>query len=569
MPGAGGSIPTDDSLPEFHAVLKRGAIALILSLATALSGCTKLGTTGNAPALHPWTEAGTVRIGLYEEPDTLNPVISSMAFASDVFQLIFDGLIRYDGKGHAIPDLARELPTFANGGISRDGRTITYHLMPHVLWSDGVPLTAADVRFTWQQIMKPQNNTVSRDGYDRIERIDTPDPQTVRIVLREAYPPALYLFRDLIQGAIVPKHVLDGTPNINNVPFNQHPIGSGPYLLRAWTHGSEMRFDANPAYFRGAPKIAHVVVKFVPDQNTLVSELSTHDIDLYYDVSLQQIARIRTFSDIAIATTSSLHWEHLAFNTTHPPLDERAVRVALCRSIDENAIYAKIYHALGREAPTHFNPDTGWGDPAIRPYPFDPRAAAAELDAAGWKLGADGIRSRNGRRLAFSISSITGVKQRESIEVFLQSAWHAIGAEVDVKNYPAPIFFAPAAAGGMLFGGKTDVDLYTSLDSWPDPDDSLYVSPAQTPPNGQNVSFYRNPEIARLQQAGLATYDPAARRAVYRRISHILIDDVPEYVLDFLPEIDAYNDDLHGVTPAPIGSDLWNVADWTISPARP
>jgi peptide/nickel transport system substrate-binding protein len=548
------------------AVFKACAFALILVL---LAGCTKVYTTGARPALHPWTRPDTVRIGLYEEPDTLNPVTSSMAFASDVFQLIFDGLIRYDGQGHAIPDLARELPTFANGGISRDGRTITYHLMPNVRWSDGAPLTSADVRFTWQQIMKPANNTVSRDGYDRIERIDTPDPTTVRIVLRAPYPPAVFLFRDLNQGSILPKHILDGTANINTTPFNQRPVGSGPYLLSSWSHGSEMRFDANPAYFRGAPKIAHVVVKFVPDQNTLVAELSTHDVDLYYDVSLQQIERVRAFPNITIATTSSLHWEHLAFNTTHPPLDERAVRVALCRAFDEDAIYAKIYHSLGREAPTHFNPDSGWGDPTIRPYPYDPRKAAAGLDAAGWKLGPDGIRVKGGQRLAFSISSITGVKQRESIELFLQSAWHAIGADVSVKNYPAPIFFAPAAAGGLLYGGKTDVDLYTSLDSWPDPDDSIYISPDDTPPNGQNVSFYRNPEIARLERAGLSTYDPAARKAVYRRISRILIEDVPEYVLDFLPEIDASNDDLHGVKPAPIGSDLWNIADWTISPAHP
>jgi peptide/nickel transport system substrate-binding protein len=532
-----------------------------------LSACTKLGTTSSAPALHPWTKPDTVRIGLYEEPDTLNPVTGTMAFASDVFQLIFDGLIRYDDKGHAIPDLARELPTAANGGISPDGRTITYHLVPNARWSDGVPVTSADVKFTWQQIMKPANNTVTRDGYDRVAGIDTPDATTVRIHLREPYPPVLYLFRDLNQGAILPKHILDRTANINNVPFNQAPVGSGPYVLRGWTHGSDMRFDANPRYFRGAPKIAHVIVKFVPDQNTLVAELSTHDIDLYYDVSLQQIKRVRAFSDIAIAETASRHWEHLAFNTSHPPLDEREVRVALCRAFDEDAIFAKIYHSLGRVAPTHFNPESGWGDPALRPYPYDPRAAAAELDAAGWKPGPDGIRVKNGQRLAFSISSITGVKQRESIELFLQSAWHAAGAEVSVKNYPAAIFFAPAAAGGILFGGKTDIALYTSLDTWPDPDDSHDIGPSQTPPNGLNVSFYRNPEIARLESAGLATYDPAARAADYRRIADILYRDVPEYVLDYLPEIDAFNDDLHGVKPVPIGSDLWNVADWTIAPA--
>ena len=537
-----------------------------IALACALCSCTKLGggTPGNA-ALHPWTTPDTVRIGLWEEPDTLNPVIGSMAFSSDVFQLIFDGLIRYDERGRPIPDLARELPTFANGGISRDAKVITYHLMPNARWSDGVPLTAGDVIFTWQQLMNPANLATTRDGYDRIARMDAPDPHTVRMFFNRPYPPALFLFRDGILGAIVPKHILAGNADINRVPFNAAPIGSGPYVLRSWLRGSEMRFDVNPYYFRRPPKIPHVVLKFVPDQNTLVSELHAHELDLYYGVSLAQVARVRALDGYNVATTSSLHWEHLAFNTSRPPLDDRFVRLALCYAIDEGSIFAKIYHGLGRAAPTHFNPDFGWGDPAIRHYPFDPAKAAALLEAAGWKRGADGVRSKSGNRLAFSISTVAGVKQRESIEVLLLNAWDAIGAEVTIKNFPGATLFAPAGAGGMLYGGKTDIALYTTENLTPDPDDTAYISPSQVAPIGQNVSRYRNAEIGRLQEAGLATFDETARRRSYRQIQQILIANVPEYVLDFLPEITAANVDLHGVRPVPIGSDLSNIADWTFA----
>jgi peptide/nickel transport system substrate-binding protein len=540
-----------------------------IALAGVLFGCTKLGTgTPGTAALHPWTTPDTVRIGLYEEPDTLNPVIGSMAFSSDVFQLIFDGLIRYDERGRPVPDLARELPTFANGGISHDAKVITYHLMPNARWSDGVPLTADDVIFTWQQLMNPANLTTTRDGYDRITRMEEPDLHTVRMFFKRPYPPALFLFRDGILGGIVPKHILAGNADINRVPFNARPIGSGPYVLRSWQRGSEMRFDVNPYYFRRRPKIPHVVLKFVPDQNTLVSQLHAHELDLYYGISLAQIARVRELDGFRIATTSSLHWEHLAFNTSRPPLDDRAVRLALCRAIDEDAIFAKIYHGLGRKAPTHFNPDFGWGDPNVRHYPFDPVKAAALLESAGWKRGADGVRVKNGTRLAFSISTVAGVKQRESIEVLLLNAWDAIGAEVTVKNFPGATLFAPAGAGGMLYGGKTDVALYTTENLTPDPDDTAYISPNEIPPEGQNTSFYRNTEIGRLQQAGLATFDPAARNRAYRQIQRILIDNVPEYVLDFLPEITAASVDLQGVRPVPIGSDLSNIADWTFAPAR-
>jgi ABC-type transport system substrate-binding protein len=115
----------------------------------------------------------------------------------------------------------------------------------------------------------------------------------------------------------------------------------------------------------------------------------------------------------------------------------------------------------------------------------------------------------------------------------------------------------------MLYGGKTDVSLFTWENVTPDPNDVNYISPDEFPPKGQNVTFYRNLEIGQLQRAGLATYDVPKRRVIYRRIQRILIAEVPEYVLDFLPEITASNVDLQGVRPEPIGSDLWNIADWS------
>jgi peptide/nickel transport system substrate-binding protein len=531
----------------------------------ALHACTRVGTAGTgAAALHPWTRPDTVRIGMYEEPDTLNPVIGNMAFASDVFQLIFDGLIRYDDRGRPIPDLARELPSLQNGGISRDGKTITYHLVRNARWHDGVPLTAADVIFTWHQIMNPANVTPSTVGYDRVVKIDAPDLYTVRLHLNGPYPPALYLFRDLNIGAIIPKHILQGNANINRVPFNARPLGSGPYRFVGWQHGGGMEFDANPAYFRGAPKIKHVTVKFIHDQNTLLSELRTHEIDFYYDLPASQLDEIKTIPGVRVATTSTLHWEHLNFNTQRPPLDDVVVRRALCMAVDEPLLHHKIYRDLGTMAPVHFNPDFGWADPSIHYYPHDPKAAAALLDADGWKLAADGVRYREGKPLAFSISTVAGVKEREAIEVLLQQWWHALGADVSVKNFPAATLFAPKGAGGLLDNGKTDVAIFTWQDTTPDPDDESFIGPHRFPPIGQNVSFFRNEDIGRWEEEALQSYDPLVRLPYYLKIQRVLIDQVPEYVLDWLPENAAYNSDLKGVRPVPIGSDLWNIADWRL-----
>ncbi|MBV9647540.1 MAG: peptide ABC transporter substrate-binding protein [Candidatus Eremiobacteraeota bacterium] len=529
----------------------------------ALCACTRIESASNT-ARHPWTVPDTLRVGAYEEPDNLNPAVTSMSFSSDVFQLIYDGLIRYDDKGDPVPDLATEVPTQQNGGISKDGTTLTYHLAPNARWQDGVPLTADDVVFTYQALMNPANNVPTRIGYDRITRVEAPDPHTVRVVLKQPYAPAQFLFRDLAQGAIMPKHLLAHYADVNQVPFNTNPIGSGPYRLTGWRHGSELIFDANPEYFRGPPKIKHIVWRFINDQNTLLSQLRTHEIDLDYGVPPYLVSQVQKMDGIRTVDTSTLHWEHIVFNVRHSPLDERTVRLALVYAMDERAIFTKIYHGLGRPWPTDQNPDYGWSDPSLDYYPHDPKKAGEILDAAGWRLGSDGFRYKNGRRLAFSISTVAGVKPREAIEVLLQSEWRDVGVDLTVKNYPAQVLFAPVGAGGLLYGGKTDAAIFTWNNSTPDPDDESFIGPNMFPPKGQNMMFYANERLGRDQQAALRVYDRAKRKPYYIDIQRIILHDVPEYTFDWEPEIDAINVDLKGVRPAPVGSDFWNIADWQL-----
>jgi peptide/nickel transport system substrate-binding protein len=505
-----------------------------------------------------------VRIGMWEEPHTLDPIISTMSFEDDVFQLEYDGLIRYDGHAQAVPDLARAVPSLANGGISHDGKTLTWHLLPNVTWHDGAPLTAADVVYTWHQIMNPANNTIERVGYDRIASIETPDPLTVRVHLRAAYAPAVYLFANGSVGAIVPQHLYAKYASLNATPFDTRPVGSGPYIFKSWSHGGQMEFDANPHYFRGAPKIAHVIVKFIPDQNTLMNALRAHDVDLYYLVSAMQAGVVRTIPDTTFLNVASLNWEHLTFNTQRAALADVRVRLALCYGFDQMLVERSIYHGLGGYAPTDISPGAPEADPAIHYYPYDPKKAAALLDAAGWKLGADGVRRKGGQSLSFAISTVAGVKLRENLEVVLQRAWKAIGADVTVKNYPASLFFAPRSENGPLYGGHTDVAIYTSSHSWPDPDDENSLAPDRLPPAGENTSFFQNAELGRLIAAGLATYDVKVRIPIYRRIAQIEIANVPEYTLNWEPQIMAASDDLHGLVPNPVGSNLWNIAAWTI-----
>jgi ABC-type transport system substrate-binding protein len=148
--------------------------------------------------------------------------------------------------------------------------------------------------------------------------------------------------------------------------------------------------------------------------------------------------------------------------------------------------------------------------------------------------------------------------------VMLQSEWREIGVSLVVKNYPAQILFAPAGAGGLLYGGKTDIAIFTWANTTPDPDDESYISPDRFPPAGQNVTFFADDRIRRDQVAALRTYDPNERRPYYFDIQRIILENVPEYNFNWLPEIEAANVDLHGLRPPPVGSDFWNIAGWTL-----
>jgi peptide/nickel transport system substrate-binding protein len=187
------------------------ALALVL-LSILTSGCTKIQTsTSLSSTSNPWTVHGILRVGSYEDLDSLNPIVSTQAFVTDVDQMVFSGLIDYDEHGNPVPDVALEVPTTANGGISRDGKTITYHLRRGVKFTDGVPLTSADVKYTWEQIVNPSNNVGYRYPYDQVVSVDTPDDYTVIVHLRAPLASFVAAFmRNGVIGSIVPRHVLSG-----------------------------------------------------------------------------------------------------------------------------------------------------------------------------------------------------------------------------------------------------------------------------------------------------------------------------------------------------------------------
>jgi peptide/nickel transport system substrate-binding protein len=241
------------SVPRRKTLTAALRLFVCLLACSSMAGCVKVGENVGGPTS---STSGVLRIGSSEDLDSLNPVLSDELFVTDVCQFIYSGLIDYDDRGQAVPDVALAIPTQANGLISRDGRIVTYHLRHGVKFSDGVALTSADVKFTYDQIMNPRNNVPYRQPYDDVTAIDTPDPYTVVVHLNEPSAPFVGTFmHNGIVGSIMPKHLLDTFTDLDHVDFNNHPVGSGPFVVKSWQPGSLLDLTANPLYWRGPPRL--------------------------------------------------------------------------------------------------------------------------------------------------------------------------------------------------------------------------------------------------------------------------------------------------------------------------
>ena len=540
------------------AALARGALLAAL----VAGGCNRVagGAADGAHARHAWTLPGHLRIGTTDEPDNLNPMYAHTDATDQVDALIFAPVFRYDVHGELVPELVTAVPSYANGGISKDSKTLVLHWRHGVVWSDGAPLTARDLAFTWRAVLNPANNVKARYGWDDIAAIDVPDDFTAIVRLKRpsanvlgilgggggsAYPP-------------LPEHLLGKLAELNDAPFNAHPISSGPFILRDWLHGSSLEFAANPRYWRGAPKLQAVSLKVVPNPDSLFAQLQTHEIDVLPNVPENMVGRLSGLEGINVATHLSANWRRLAINCARPALDDARVRLALAEAIDWDRLNATVYHGLNARATSDIPPDS-WAAPHIPFYKHDPAAAARLLDAAGWQPGPGGIRLRAGRPLRLVISA-TNKPGNEQAEVEMQQEVRPLGVDLQIKNYPASYLFAQ---DGPLYGGRYDLEW--SIDtSGPDPDNQGNWSADFIPPRGANTSFLRDALITRTSDEALRTFDRARRKALYQIEEERIHEVAPAVFFYWERARAAYNSDLHGYKPAEYITDNWNSWEWTI-----
>lgn len=524
------------------------------------AGCTKTNTAQGLGGRNAWTIPGTLRIGIPDEPDSLNPMFAHTAEADEVDELIYAPLFRYDQNGEFYPELATALPTYANGGITKDNRTITVHLRKGVTWADGAPLTAKDWRFTWRAVMNDRNNTKLRYGWDNIAAVMLPDDYTIVIKLK--VPDAGFLGNLATGGAAyppLPEHLLGKLPDLNRATFNHAPLSSGPYILERWNHGASLEFGANPRYWRGRPKLDSVVLKVIPSVDTLFAQLLSHEIDVYPGVDENQIDRIRHLPGVVAQERLVANWRHLEFNTRQPELSDRRVRLAIAEAVDWDRINRTIYRGINVRAHSDIFPQS-WAAPKIPLYRYDPNDSKALLARAGWVMGPDGVLHKGNLAMHVTISTGTNKQANEHAEVQMQADLKPLGIDLEIKNYPVSLLFAQ---NGPLYSGHYYMSWSIATNA-ADPDNEGSWSAQFMPPKGANTSFIDDPLITRLSHQAKQTFDRTRRKALYQKEEERIHELVPAVFLYWENQYSAWNSDVRNYKPAPFIANNWNSWQWKI-----
>ncbi len=510
-------------------------VAVVLLI--ALAGCARVGTTGGSEKLSPFANPHSLIIadGTGDIP-SLNPHLFTETTLADIAELTMAYLARYDRDNKPAPELATIIPTQTNGGISKDGKTITWHLRRGVKWSDGVPFNADDVVFSTKAVLNPANNEVGRDGWNLISKVDEPDKYTVVYHLTKPYASYLPTFFGTAGAnpCILPQHLLGNLPNINHAAYNAKPVGIGPFRVVQWRRGDAVEMEANPYYWRGQPKLKHITFRLIPSFDTTLTALQTGEVNLWPVISSAYIDRLKAISTLQTIVQDSYYFTHIDFQVKRSIVSDPLVREAIRYAIDRPEQIRKINHGYGIAQESMIPPSNPLHPTDIPSFGYDPAKAMQLLERDGWKPGPGGIRIRNGTRLSLTFPYYTGSSSADQIVELVRQQLKAVGVEVQTRKYAPALFFAPVQDNGIVYSGKYDMTTY-SWSADPNGDLSNIYECNQIPPNGQNAIRYCNPELDKLLEQYKRTYDFEQHKKILDREVKLILGDVPT-IVTYIPQ---------------------------------
>ncbi|KUO96330.1 peptide ABC transporter substrate-binding protein [Ferroacidibacillus organovorans] len=535
-----------------------------ITLAATLASSVLLGgnllTTVAAHAATPSSQ-GAIIDGLFEEPANLNPILGPDQTFSDIVETsMFSNLFTVTPNNQLVPNLATVVPTIANGGISKNGLTYTFHLKPNAKWSNGQPVTSKDVWITYKIITNPLVNAVSTLGWTDVASFHTVNPKTFVIHLKKPDPSFIdNVFSGNLPG-ILPYSVFGkmSPKNVNTATFNHAPtVSDGPFKFVSWVPGASITVTANPYWYGPKPKSKEIIFKIIPSQDTLLTNAQAHALNVWYFDPIEAVPQIQAIPGATLHFANQPSFEMAVVNLKNPILDNVKVRQALEMAINRQAIVQDIWKGHAKLLAAD-QPAMAWSyNPNLKPYPYNPTEAKTLLAQAGWKMGSNGYLQKNGKTFRLVYSTTAGNAYREATERLLQFWLKQVGIQLVIRNYPANEFFGtvlPSGKGWDLgefeYGDSTDptfgpYQLFTSM-------------------GAQNFGQYNNPQVDKLfaQQSVLTSL--AQRKAIMNKVEAIFHQQLPALWFYAPQQIDT-TIGMTGYVPNPWGVDTWNCYDWALT----
>jgi peptide/nickel transport system substrate-binding protein len=537
-------------------------IFVIVSL--MLAGCAQTGQQQVAEqkvATFIWTQ----------EFDSLNPLYSNMWFSIVTHQLWNAWAWEFDENNEAFPKLVTEIPSFENGGITEDGKTITMKLRQDLKWSDGTALSSKDFLFTYNMAVDPKNTVASTYPYENVETMEAPDDYTVVINFTDPFAP----WAATLWHGILPAHILqpiyDADGTIDNAEWNSNPtVGCGPYVLAEWETASFARFVRNENYWGESPIIDEIFMRFVPDDASQVAALQSGDGDLGTFIAYSDIPSLEE-AGIKIQTVLSGYNEGLFFTVSeemgHPALLDVNVRKAFVLAFDRESLNRDLLLGLTQPPASFWDSLPYYNDPPLENYPYDPEEAKRLLDEAGWiDSNGDGVRDKDGVELVLSYG--TTIREiRQDTQAVAQQQLAEVGIKLDIASYDDELYFSNYGEGPAASG---DIDIMQWSDGPIFPDADIYYwlcseIPNDEYPQGSNWFFICDEELDRLIQLQSTQVNPAERQESISKINQIFHDQVYWIGLWQDPDVWALGKrfgelKISGVTP------FFDITNWDLQP---
>jgi peptide/nickel transport system substrate-binding protein len=534
---------------------------------------------------------------MWQGPTIVNTHLSSGTKDQIASRLVTEPLFTVDGSGKFSPVLATEVPSKDNGGISADGKTVTFKLKPGLKWADGQPFTADDVVFTWQFITNKDVAAVTIGNYLDLDRVEAADPQTVRLTFKQAtggwYVPFLGG-----NGMILPKHALADANNAQarNAPYNLKAFGTGPFMVEDFKPGDLLTLVANPNYRdagSGKPFFKRIEIKGGGDATSAArAVLETGDYDYAWNLQVEAPVLNQMLQagkgDLVTAPGSGV--EQILFNMTdpntevdgersspktqHPFLTDQRVRQAMALAIDRDTMAKTLYGQTGDATANVLTTPTNLASKNTS-YEFNIDKANQILDEAGYKKGGDGIRMtpQGVRMKVIYQTSINSLRQKE--QALVKDGWQKIGIDTELKSVDAGVYFGTDPGNpDTTQHFYTDVEMFTStfdtpfpqhyMERWYSGNPDIQFAQKSNNWTGQNYSRWKNDDYNRVYDQVKSETDVQKATQLWMQLNDIVVNSYISVPLIDRKFSDAKSKSIKGPDPGPFDAVYaWNVADWT------